>query len=596
MPTKEQQKLWLQGSTMTNVDYLAMKKEASAIPEPSRETVKSVSTERRALLEMEYEALSKKSSSPILGGTKPMEKRAQMTGGGMGGGGGVHGAGGFTGSNNTMQMNPEIYSPLLLNQNLSLPRDRAVVNAWIRAHFTFNPYVQNAIDLHRLYPISKLNIKCHNKKVEDFFAAMAEEIDLLNVCLDISQEYWLLGEAFPFANFNKNKGKWDRIFLQNPDYCVVKKSLGSESSILIRPDENLKNIVNSNKPSDIAQRNMLPPDVIKAVRAGQNIATDPFNISHIARKLDITQTRGTGLTIACFRQLMLMDLIRESEHVQYQDLINPMMVVKVGSTEHKPTSENLDAYRQVFEQATYDRNFRIFTHDAVTIEAVSKSNGIYDTSAKYAQLVKEVYIGMMVPSVVIEGGSDVTYANGGVTLDVLKQRYTTFRNILSKWLRRKIFAPISEIQGFYERKDRQMKLIVPDVEWNHMSLFDTNDYIQQLVTLTSGDGSAKRASLKTLYRSLGLDYDEEQKNIKREMIQSVILDKEKQVLTTMELSKLRTITEDTEIKEEKGLDAMDQVPGMQAPGAPPAPGGLPDMSGAPTPPPPPPEPSAPPPS
>jgi hypothetical protein len=578
MPTKDQINMWKNGGTQTNVDYhFTNINQVSAF---SHEALKGVSLQRREMLETEMSGF-KNASAPILGST--LTKTAQMMGGDRGGGG-------FTGSGNTAQMNPEIYTPLMLNQNLSMPRDRAVVNAWIRAHFTFNPYIQNAIDLHRTYPISKINIKCHDKRVQDFFEAMAEEIDLLNICIDIAQEYWLLGEAFPYADFNSNRGTWNRIFLQNPDYCVVKKSVGPEPSILIKPDENLKRIVNSNKPSDRVQRDLLPPHVINAIRKGGEIPMDEFNLSHIARKLDITQTRGTGLTVSVFRQLMLMDLIRESELVQFQDLINPMMVVKVGSTEHKPTPESLDAYRQTFEQATYDRNFRIFTHDGVTIETISKSTGIYDTTAKYAQLVKELYIGMMVPSVVIEGGADVTYANGGVTLDVLKQRYTTFRNILAKWLRRKIFAPISKIQGFYERKGGEGKrLIVPDIEWNHMSLFDTNDYISQLVTLTSGEGANKRASLHVLYRSLGLDYDEEQKNMRSEMIQNAMMKKEQAILETYDMSDLRALTEDSEIKEKKGVDAPTlAVPGMGS-GEPPPGGGMPDMSAmsAPTPPAPP---------
>jgi len=571
MPTREQTKMWKNGSTMTNVDYQAIHE--SNGPSISPATIKGLTDYRRAELESSLNDgyfKNSKGDSVVAGSGRSFVKTAQIASSGMTN---------FSGSNNTYQMTPELYTPLMLNMNLNMPRERATVNSWIRTHFTFNPYVQNAIDLHRLYPISKLNIKCHDKKVEAFFGNMAEEIDLLNVCLDIAQEYWLIGEAFPFADFDEVNGTWKRIYLQNPDYVVVKKGMGTEPQILIKPDEALKKLVNSNSAADIAQRAMLNPKIIHAVKRGENISTEDYNISHIARRLDITQTRGTGLTVSVFRQLMLMDLIRESEHVQFQDLINPMMVVKVGSTEHKPTPESLEAYRNVFEQATYDKNFRIFTHDAVTIEPISKSAGIYDTSAKYAQLVKELYVGLMVPSVIIEGGGDTTYANGGVTLDVLKQRYTSFRNILSKWLRRKIFAPISAVQGFYEYDDKGKKtknLIIPEIEWNHMSLFDTDQYINQLIQLTGGEGPNKRASLHTLYRCLGLDYKEERMKMKEEMIDDVILAKEKAALTSYTLEELHKMTPQTEIKEKVGLDALN-IPGAtggSAPGAPGAPGGL----------------------
>jgi hypothetical protein len=66
----------------------------------------------------------------------------------------------YRGTNsNTVKQTPEVYSPLWLDSNLSLPRDRATINAWCRSFFALNPFVQNAINLHSTYPISKLNIK-----------------------------------------------------------------------------------------------------------------------------------------------------------------------------------------------------------------------------------------------------------------------------------------------------------------------------------------------------------------------------------------------------------------------------------------------------
>ncbi|NCX77014.1 MAG: hypothetical protein EBX09_08290, partial [Actinobacteria bacterium] len=41
----------------------------------------------------------------------------------------------------------------------------------------------------------------------------------------VAQEYWLLGEAFIYAELNESKGKWDRLLIQNPDYMVVKRTV-----------------------------------------------------------------------------------------------------------------------------------------------------------------------------------------------------------------------------------------------------------------------------------------------------------------------------------------------------------------------------------
>lgn len=479
-----------------------------------------------------------------------------------GGGGGFRG-----GMGDTVKQGPEVYSPLWLNSNLNLPRDRATINAWCRSFYALNPFVHNAINLHSTYPISKLNIKCPNKEVEKFFNDMIEEIDLMNICVQIAQEYWLLGETFVYAELDESKGKWNRLVIQNPDHMIVKATVSAhESVIMLRPDNNLKKIVFSNKPSDIEQRKQLNQHIIDCIKRGGDIPLDSFNISHLARRISPYEIRGTGLPVCIFRQLMLFDKLRESKYAQADNMINPLTLVKVGSADFKPTVADLEAWRQIFEQAQNDKDFKVFTHEGVDVTKVGSGAGIYDISGDITQIIKEIYVGLQVPPVLMDGGADTTYANGGVALDVLRQRYMQFRNMLSSWLKRKIFAPISKIQGFYEFKNGGKQLIIPEVDWNHMSIFDAGDYIQNLVTLSQGEGEQKRVSLHTLYRSMGLEYEDENRKIRKENIQNAISKKEKQSLDTMDLNSLRT------------LDDEDEIPEAQAGPGGTLPGGLPGES------------------
>lgn len=469
------------------------------------------------------------------------------TSGGAGGAGGS----GFRGAGGTVRQTPELYSPLWLNSNLNLPRDRATINAWCRSFFALNPIVQNAITLHSTYPISKLNIKCRNPKVEKFFAAMIEEIDLMNVCVQIAQEYWTLGETFVYGELDDRTLKWSRLIIQNPDYIVVKRSvIAGEPIISLRPDENLRRIVFSNRPSDIQQRRQLDPAIVEHVKRNQNIPLNNFYVSHLARRISPYEIRGTGLPVSCFRSLMLFDQLRESKYAQASNMVNPLTLIKIGNQEFKPTPTDLEAWRQVFEAAQYDKDFKIFTHDAVTVERIGYAQGIYDISGDITQLIKEIYIGLMVPSVIMDG-SDTTYATGSVSLDVLRQRYMQFRYMLSAWLKRKIFAPISKLNDFYEYESGDKKLIIPEIEWNHMSLFDMSDYISNLSTLASGEGPAKKVSLQTLYRSLGLEYEDEVRKLRYEDIQDAIRMKEMQALQSYSLNELKALGPNDEIEEVK---------------------------------------------
>lgn len=487
------------------------------------------------------------------------------------------------GNGEALRQTPEVYSPLWLNSNLNLPRDRATINAWCRSFYALEPFVQNAINLHSTYPISRLNIKCPNKKVEKFFNDMIEEIDLMNICVSVAQEFWLLGEAFIYAELDERNAKWSRLIIQNPDYIVVKRSvIANEPLIMLRPDENLRRIVFSNKPSDLEQRRQLNSTIVEHIKRGENIPLDNFYVSHLARRISPYEVRGTGLPVCCFRQLMLFDKLRESKFSQSDNMINPLTLVKIGSADYKPTFADLESWRNVFEEAQYDKDFKIFTHEGVTVERVGYNQGIFDISGDITQLLKETYMGLMVPQVLMDGGGDVTYANGGISLDVLRQRYMQFRNMMSSWLRKKIFAPISKLNEFYEYEDGEKKLILPEVDWNHMSLFDTSDFVNVLVQLS---GEQKKVSQQTLYRSLGLEYEEERRKIKKEDIADAIRKKELMSLDRMPLNELRALSDEDEIPEitEPPLPGqspyadtgMPTAPGMEPGG----PGGLPPLPG-----------------
>jgi len=595
-----------QGSSKSN-EFLIGRNTA---PQVSALMVKGVSEVRRGILQDEV------SAGVFRDGTGPKLNDDGLTTSGIvtASGSGIKknaqtlssGNVGFGGTSNTVKQISEVYSPLWLSSNQNLPRDRATINAWCRAFYALNPFVHNAINLHSTYPISKLQIKCHNVEVQKFFNEMIEEIDLMNICVQIAQEFWLLGEAFIYAELDNNKGKWSRLMIQNPDFMIVNRTvIANEPIIMLKPDLNLKQIVESNKPADIEQRKKLNRHIIDSVKRGDNIPLDNFHVSHLARKISPYEIRGTGLPVCIFRQLMLFDKLRESKFAQADNMINPLTLVKIGgegADALHPSHADLEQWRELFEQAQYDKDFKIFSHAGIAIERVGSSQGIYDISGDITQLIKEIYVGLQVPSSVMDGGADTTYANAGVALDVLRQRYMQFRNMLSNWLRRKIFAPISKIQGFYEYKQGGSKtekhLIVPEVDWNHMSLFDTGDYITQLVTLTqpAAEGSSARVSLSTLYKSMGLEDEDEQRKLRKEAIQAAIFKKESASLAAMDLNELRALDDEDEIPEiapKPGQNAQGEapVPGEVPGGAPPGgmPPGAPDMGlpGLSAPPPPP---------
>jgi len=486
--------------------------------------------------------------------------------------------GGPSSSSTTDRMSPEIYSPLFQLANLNLPRDRVTMNAWNRVFYDTHPIVRNAINLHASYPISKINITCKNKKVQQFFMEMAEKIDLYSVVYGAALEFWKMGEAFPYAELDESLGTWNRITILNPDYVHVKKSvIGNHTLVSLRPDANLQRIISSTSPADLSLRKYIPKHIINYVKKGQNIPLDAFNVAHLKLLSSPYDVRGTSVIVSIYKDLMLYDKLRESKFAQADGMVNPLTLVTLGGEgDYRPTQSDIEAFKDLLEEAQYDKDFKIVTHNGVKVERVGFSGGVLEIGTDIELIINNLYAGLMTPKALMDQ-EGATYASSSVGLEVLRQRYDIFRNMMKKWLERKIFAPICEIQDFFEYKDGEKRLLVPSIDFNHMNLYDMADFITSIGTFVGN----KQISLQTLHRSLGLGYEDERRRIREEMIDEQIFAKEQQALGAMKLSELLGLDPGKAITEPpEGLGA---TPAEGLPGVPPMPGGgeMGGMGGAP---------------
>lgn len=488
---------------------------------------------------------------------------------------------GPTVSSSADRMSPEIYSPLFQLANLNLPRDRVTMNAWNRVFYDTHPIVRNAINLHASYPISKINITCKDKRVQQFFMEMAERIDLYSVVYGAALEFWKMGEAFPYAELDESMGVWSKISILNPDYVHVKKSvIGNHTQISLRPDSTLQRIINSTAPSDLSMRKYIPKHIINYVRKGQNIPLDSFNVAHLKLLSSPYDIRGTSVIVSVYKDLMLYDKLRESKFAQADGMVNPLTLVTLGGEgDYRPTQSDIEAFKNLLEEAQYDKDFKIVTHSGVKIERSGFSGATLDIGTDIEHIVTNLYAGLMTPKALMDQES-ATYASSSVGLEVLRQRYDIFRNMMKKWLERKIFAPICEIQDFFEYKDGEKRLLVPAIDFNHMNLYDMADFITSIGQFVGN----KQVSLQTLHRSLGLSYEEERRRIREEMIDEQIFAKEQQILGNMKMGELLGLDPSKSINEPTGDDLGPAAPdGGGLPGVPPGMGG-PEAGGAPPPP------------
>lgn len=441
---------------------------------------------------------------------QPLKKEAAIGLGmsGVGGGGSV------------VRVNPKPYSPIYDESYLMLPRDRRELNQWCRHFYATDPIIRNAIDLHTRYPLSKFDIRCPYPKIRSFFEDLAERTNLHEIMLGIGLEYWKIGEVFPEAELDKTKGVWTNIYIHNPDYIDVKDMpFLQEPLIMLIPDDETRRIIKSPNQDDIAIRSQIDPEVIEYVMTGQNIPLNNFNVSFVVNKASPYDKRGTSQLECLFKDLMLRDKYREAQYVIADAHVTPLKIFKLGNDKYRPTPSELEAFRDTLEEATYDPNFSIVFHDALAVEYVGSNGVILDLSGEYDRLERMFFTGLFT-SQTIAAGDGPTYSGTEVALDVLQQRYISFRQKIRHWVERKIFRPIAEINDFYEYDPEtgDKKLIVPEVSWHKINLKTSKDYIDTL----NGLAESKKCSYTRVFEMLDLDFEEElnlieteQKHIKK---------------------------------------------------------------------------------
>jgi hypothetical protein len=60
----------------------------------------------------------------------------------------------------------------------------------------------------------------------------------------------------------------------------------------------------------------------------------------------------------------------EIEHLDIESDEDYITLVKIGDEDYKPSIKDLEAWRNVFEEAKGDPDFKIFTHQVVEIELI----------------------------------------------------------------------------------------------------------------------------------------------------------------------------------------------------------------------------------
>jgi hypothetical protein len=457
------------------------------------------------------------------------------------------------------------YSPQLSTDFLEKPQNLRERRAWYRHFYNSNEFVGQAVDLHSQLPLSKIRLekpKSENSDlvdyVYDFFVEMCDDVKLFKSLLEISHEYWLLGNAFVFAEDHSpyegiEEGKanelkeaakiqsqklfeefqitdkdpnykgWRKLLVLPPDQVRIRKiPLSDDSMIEYIPDpETRKSILaaSTGQYSDYLStlngvaNPEVPDKLIDQIRENGSIPldNDPYSGSHVyhlARKKSQYETLGVSILERCVNTLLLFDKLRQAQTQIASRHMTPIRIVWAEEL----SEGDVDDLREQVDLALMDPDFSIIANYEVHWEEMGSNGRLLELSTEYEHIENSLFAGLGVTREMLTG--EGTYAGNRVTLEILNTQYLLFRELLQEYVENNLFKPIAKKKGFVEKdKYGREKLIYPKLSFTRLAIRDNDAFFDQAFQLYN-KGSV---SIDIILDMLNIDPEATRKKIEADL-------------------------------------------------------------------------------
>ena len=426
---------------------------------------------------------------------------------------------------------PKLFSPFWQISTLQLPSEIKQRNRWRRFYFQYDPFVGRALELHAKYPLSNFSLRVLDEPgIEEEYEEISEDLDLFNLLLWIAQEYWVVGEAFPFGLWDSDDLRWQKFVLMNPDYLTVEWDplvLRDPITKIAEWSPSLRMIVN-NGPADantggLYKRLMEEAgDVVQCIRNNKPYALHPVAVSQVARRANYFDIRGQSIIDRALRILMYQDKLMEANMAIADRHVNIKEFYMLGEAGSPAQPEELEAFQQCLSETWTSPLGAIIWNHALRVQMEGPAGKLLPTASEIQWIEQKLAEALQCSAALIQGGG-VQYSTATVAEDIMISEYMTFRQQLEGWIKQRVFKQIAiargytkvskkELSGHYRAPSNARRPIIPDVVWSKGVL--RRDY-QRIGVLVDLAGREKVPWGRVL-ESMGMDASSTFREIVRE--------------------------------------------------------------------------------
>lgn len=474
------------------------------------------------------------------------------------------------------------YSPQLSTDFLELPQSEREKRELFRFWYLTHPIVASAIDFHTDVPMSKLRLSLpkgkdvkRNKQILHFFEQMCSRVRLFQTLYDMTHEYWLHGNVFPFCEDHDLSSEIPEELLATvmgeeetePDYyggptkravpksnpipetdrmAAIKQFVAERyqgwQRIQILPPEQIKMEVfqytnktkmelipsekdrmvvmkaaEGNDPESVKIAKDIPDAIKDNLLSGEPIPLnsspyDDFLCSSFCYHMAHKKSAYDERGVSLLERCLRTLLYQDKLRQAQTSIASRAMTPKRVIWADKMSDLDTDSLRDQVEQAIQDPDFSIITNFEVHWDEVGSRDRLLDLNTEYEITNKFLYIGLRITEAMLTGES--SYSGERIHLDVMNTMYLLYREQISEFVEEYLFKPVAEKKGFYEIDDFGNKvLLYPKLQFTRLALRDNSELQDYMFNLYQ-KGSLPISFILEL---LNIDSDETLEQLKRDM-------------------------------------------------------------------------------
>lgn len=440
--------------------------------------------------------------------------------------------GGFSvGGDQSAVRTPMLYLDPLFDQILILfPQDNLrELNRRLRHYYKYDPYIRSIIDFHTETPLSDFELRMPGcAEGEDYFNNFKNEKNLLNMLINTSRDYWLLGESFHYGNWDDVNQEFSDFVQFPPEEMEIHGAyIDPKRAYVLRPNKEISKLLRSSNPADRLVSQHLyntAPKIADAISRNKPHLLDSNRLFVMQRTMAGYINRGVSPLLSVIKDLLYQDNLILFRNAFIQRHSYPLKIFKLGSEAKGfiPSRKMFNDFRVQLINAVNDPDFNIITHPFLDVNYYSGSDKILPLIPYFELVQKRIFAGLFVNEGVVSG-EKTPYAAGVTFMRGLMNRYLTIRNNMEIEIKRKVFSPLSRIRKFYNptpaevshrvktRRD-ESRLLVPTFSWQKANLL-SNQAIMQMVL---GLREKKEIPFRFVAEMFGWELDDIIYQLKRE--------------------------------------------------------------------------------